>query len=90
VRFVREGHQYIIDWANEAPWYASQLALVLRAVQLFNSQPPSWQEFMDSGQWQGYDVVRLYTDIDIADLNEKLHDVLQMVWQRHEGTVLQV
>jgi hypothetical protein len=88
--FGQEERKHIIDWASEAPWYASKSSQVVRAVQLFNSQPPSWQEFQDSGGWQGYDVVRLYTNIDIADLNEKLGAVLQLVWQRHEGTVLQV
>jgi hypothetical protein len=80
-----------VDWANEPPWYVSQSAQVVRAVQLFNSQPPSYSEFQASGGWKGYDVVRLYTNIDITDLNEKLGDVLQLVWQRHPtSTVLQV
>jgi hypothetical protein len=82
--------RHVIDWAGEAPWYASQSAQVVRAIELFNSQPPSYQEFLDSGGWQGYDVVGLYTNIDIADLNEKLGAVLQLVWQRHDRTVLQV
>jgi hypothetical protein len=88
--FGKDGRHYVIDWAGEAPWYASQSAQVVRAIELFNSQPTSYHEFLDSGGWQGYDVVRLYTNIDIADLNEKLGAVLQLVWQRHEHTVLQV
>jgi hypothetical protein len=56
----KEERQYIIDWASETPWYASKSSKVVRAVQLFNSQPPSWQEFLDSGGWQGYDVVLLF------------------------------
>jgi hypothetical protein len=80
---VSSDAKFHVDWASEPPWYASQSAQVVRAVQLFNSQPPSMQAFVASGGWQGYDVVRLYTNIDIADLNEKLSAVLASVWQQH-------
>jgi hypothetical protein len=45
----------------------SQSAHVVRAVQLFSSQPPSWNEFLASGGWQGYDVVRWYTNVNTTD-----------------------
>jgi hypothetical protein len=80
-----------VSWAHQPPWYATQSSQVTSTVQLFNSQPPSWAEYYAGGGWQGYDVIRLYTNIDIADLNTKLSAVLGAVWRRHaEQLVLHV
>jgi len=40
-------------------------------------------QFTAGGGWQGYDVVRLYTDIDQQDLNSALSNVFSVAWDIH-------
>ena len=42
-------------------------------------------EFVESGGWHGYDVVRLYTNIDLTDLVSVLSQVLTWAWDHHQS-----
>jgi len=74
-----------VPWSGEPPWHATRSAQVVDIVRAFNSLNMSLEEFVEGGGWHGYDVVRLYTNIDIADLLKVLTAVLVMVWARHES-----
>jgi hypothetical protein len=50
------------------PWYASRSAEVVDIVRRFNLSATTEEEFVAGGGWPGYDVVRLYTNINTQDL----------------------
>jgi hypothetical protein len=80
-----------VDWATEPPWYAGRSVQVVDNVRRFNNTCMSRADFLAGRGWHGYDVVRLYTNIDLQDLCSKLSDVFTMAWGRHDGcAVVQV
>lgn len=64
-----------VPWSDEPPWYVDNSSQVVDAVRHFNSTNMRHEEFREGGGWHGYDVVRLYTTIDLADLIEVLTKV---------------
>lgn len=80
-----------VRWTSEPPWYATKSSQVVDTVRRFNTTCMSAQQFEADGGWHGYDVVRLYTNIDLHDLVVTLTDVLTMAWEQHVGCdVIQV
>lgn len=66
------------------PWYATRSAQVVDTVRRFNYAHMSVADFVAGGGWQGYDVVRLYTNINTSDLKAKLWEVLDWAWAEHD------
>jgi hypothetical protein len=80
-----------VKWHSEPPWYATKSAQVVDTVRRFNTACMSKEQFEAEGGWHGYDVVRLYTNIDLNDLIVALTDILTMAWGQHPGCdVIQV
>lgn len=74
-----------IDWKHLPPWYATRSAEVVAMVKFFNKLCMSTKEFTAGFGWQGYDVVRLYTNIPQDDLVQSLSNLLgELVWDAHE------
>jgi hypothetical protein len=65
------------------PWFATRSADVVHAARHFNLSNCSVGDFVAWGGWQGYDVVRFYTNIHTQDLIDKLCTVMGRAWQRH-------
>jgi hypothetical protein len=65
------------------PWFATRSAEVVDAAHKFNLSNTSARKFVAGGGWKGYDVVRLYTNINTRDLIAKLCTVMGWAWQRH-------
>jgi len=50
----------------------------------FNAANISVNEYvLLGGGWHGYDVERLYTNIELTDLVDKLSQVMEWAWQEH-------
>lgn len=74
-----------LDW-TDPPWYATRSAQVVDVVRRLNSYNMSLDDFQAGHGWHGYDVVRLYTNIDLQDLISKLSTVLDWAWACHTTT----
>jgi hypothetical protein len=72
-------------WWKEPPWFATRSVQVVDMVRGVNGCCFSKEKFEEGGGFQGYDVVRLYTNIDIQDLKSKISSVLGLAWQAHPG-----
>lgn len=70
------------NW-TDPPWYASRSTQVVHAVRRMNYSNLSVSEFVHGGGWHGYDVVRLYTNIDLKALVAHLSSVVEWAWEYH-------
>jgi hypothetical protein len=57
---------------------------VVDIVRRFNAANMPIRQYVAGGvRWHGYDVERLYTNIEIDDLVHKLHRVMEWAWHQH-------
>eukprot|EP00878_Enallax_costatus_P021790 GHUV01023092.1.p1 GENE.GHUV01023092.1~~GHUV01023092.1.p1 ORF type:complete len:597 (-),score=32.06 GHUV01023092.1:95-1885(-) len=85
---VLEWHKLLsrlgVDWRHLPPWYATRSAQVVSLVKHFNKLRVCESEFVRGSGWQGFDVVRLYTNIPQDDLVQSLSALLgELVWDKH-------
>jgi hypothetical protein len=66
-----------VPWHTDPAWYANKSTDVVDTVRRFNATNMHARQFVDGGGWHGYDVERLYTNIEITDLVDKLCRVLR-------------
>eukprot|EP00878_Enallax_costatus_P034144 GHUV01037790.1.p1 GENE.GHUV01037790.1~~GHUV01037790.1.p1 ORF type:complete len:122 (+),score=11.10 GHUV01037790.1:64-429(+) len=66
-------------WKDDSPWFCTNSVKLVMLVRVFSMTSQRMEKFLTGAGWKVWDVTRLYTNIDLVDLVEKLNKVLKRV-----------
>jgi len=59
-----------VTWNSDPTWYASKSTDVVDTVRRFNAANIPITQYVAGGGWHGYDVERLYTNIELSSISK--------------------
>lgn len=74
-------------WATDGTWLCSNSEGIVKALQRFNLSCMCYDECVHGLGWRAWNAVRLFTNIDQADLLARIADLLTRAWTKHLPTL---
>ncbi|KAF6256252.1 hypothetical protein COO60DRAFT_1530222 [Scenedesmus sp. NREL 46B-D3] len=67
-------------WANDGPWMCHNSEGIVKTLRRFNLSCMRYDTYVHGHGWRAWDVVRLFTNIDQADLLSRIRQLLKRAW----------